>query len=99
MNPTELALAGLKNYIRNNNTNFRLVDIHNLAVEYLAAVDEPLSTSHFRHIKRNEDIFKAADEHVQEVVEATLDQTDDDSSNDVSRVNSENSDSDDSSNA
>ena len=105
MNPIELAWPGIKNYIRNNNTNFRLVDIHNLSVEYLAAVHEPLSTSYFRHIKRNKDTFKAADKYVQEVVEAMLDQTDgdeavdDDSNNDVSFDNSQNSDTDDSSDA
>ncbi|CAF5151739.1 unnamed protein product, partial [Rotaria sp. Silwood1] len=82
-----------------NNTNFRCVDIHNLTVEYLAAVDEPLSTSYFRHVKRYEDTFKAADKYVQEVVEATLDQTDDDNINGVSLDNSENSDSDDCSDA
>jgi hypothetical protein len=78
LSPIELAWAGLKNYIRDNNTNFRLVDIHNLTVEYLAAVDEPLSISHFRHIKTYEDTFKAANKYVQEVVETTLDQNNDD---------------------
>ncbi|CAF4628513.1 unnamed protein product [Rotaria sp. Silwood2] len=77
LNLIELAWAGLKNYIRDNNTNFRLVDVHNLTMEYLAAVDGPLSTSYFQHIKTYEDSFKAADKYVQEVVDPTLDENDD----------------------
>jgi hypothetical protein len=105
LNPIELAWAGLQNYIRDKNTNFRLVDVHNLAMEYLAAVDKPLSTSYFQHIKRHEDTFKAADEYVQEVVDPTLDENDDDetfddnSSDDGSLVDSEDSDNHDSSDA
>ncbi|CAF0765486.1 unnamed protein product [Rotaria sordida] len=78
LNLVELAWAGFKNYIRNNNTNFRLVDVHNLAIEYLAAVDKPLSTSYFQHAKKYEDRFKEADKYVQEMVDPILDESDDD---------------------
>ncbi|CAF3718439.1 unnamed protein product [Rotaria sp. Silwood1] len=78
LSPIELAWSGLKNYIRDNNTNFRLADIHNLALEYLAAVDESLATSYFKHIKRYEDTFKDADKYVQDVIEPKLDDADDD---------------------
>ena len=77
LNPIELAWSGLKNYIRDNNTNFRLVHVHNLTTEYLAAIDEPLSTSYFQHIKGYEDTFKATDKYVQEAVDPTFDENDD----------------------
>ena len=105
LSPIELAWAGLKNYIRDNNTKFRLVDIHNLSMEYLAAVDESLTTSYFRNIKRYENTFKTADKYVQDVVETTLEESDDEetfddnSSDDVSLDDSENLDNDDSSDA
>ncbi|CAF1239344.1 unnamed protein product [Rotaria sp. Silwood1] len=78
LSPIELAWSDLKNYIRDNNTNFRLADIHNLALEYLAAVDESLATSYFKHIKRYEDTFKDADKYVHDVIEPKLDDADDD---------------------
>jgi hypothetical protein len=71
LNLIELAWAGLKNYIGDKNTNFRLVDVHNLTMEYLAAADRPLSTSYFQHIKRYEDTFKAADKYVMMIVLGT----------------------------
>jgi len=82
LSPIELAWAGLKNYIRDNNTNFRLADIHNLTLEYLAAVDESLARSYFKHIKRYEDTFKEADQYVREVIEPKLDDTDNDETSD-----------------
>ena len=82
LSPIELAWAGLKNYIRDNNTNFRLVDIHNLTLEYLAAVDESLARGYFRHTKRYEDTFKETDKYVQDVIEPKLGDTDNDASDD-----------------
>ena len=82
LSPIELAWAGLKNYIRDNNTNFRLADIHNLTLEYLAAVDESLARSYFKHTKRYEDTFKEADQYVREVIEPKLDDTDNDETSD-----------------
>ncbi|CAF1491941.1 unnamed protein product, partial [Rotaria sordida] len=72
LNPIELAWAGLKGYIRSNNTRFRLNDVHDLALEYLAAVDEELATSFFNHTSQYEEIFKAADKYVEEEIESLL---------------------------
>lgn len=82
LSPIELAWAGLKSYIRDNNTNFRLADVHNLTLEYLAAVDETLARSYFKHITRYEDTFKEADQYVQDVIEPKLDDTDNDEKSD-----------------
>ncbi|CAF2825229.1 unnamed protein product [Rotaria sp. Silwood2] len=72
--------------------NFRFADIHNLALEYLAAVDEFLATRYFKHIKQHEDTFKDADKYVQDVIEPKLDDADDDdeTSDDDNQVSDDN---------
>jgi len=86
LNPIELAWAGLKSYVRNNNTRFRLNDVHDLALEYLAAVDPQLATSFFAHAMQHEEVFKAADKYVEEEVESLLqneESGDDDDDDDI----------------
>jgi hypothetical protein len=84
LNPIELAWAGLKAYFRANNTRFRLNDVHNLALEYMAAVDAQLATSFFDHVLQHEETFKAADKYVEEEIESLLEniEIDDDDDND-----------------
>ena len=69
----ELAWAGMKDYIRNNNTRFRLNDVHDLALDYLAAIDKQLATSSFTHDLHPEDVFKAADRYVEDKLELLRD--------------------------
>ncbi|CAF4738344.1 unnamed protein product [Rotaria sp. Silwood2] len=76
LNPIELAWAGVKSYIRENNTPFRLNDVDHLALEYIAAVNEELATSFFFHAIKHEDIFKAGDAYMEEELEPLLEDND-----------------------
>ena len=62
----------MKSYIRDNNTRFRLNDVHDLGLEYMAAVDEELATSSFSYVLKHEEVFKAADAYVEEALEPLL---------------------------
>ena len=71
----------MKNYIRHQNTSFKLRNIRDLAANWLAACDKFTSTGVFEQTKRSEATFKAADHYV-ESLEATLLDTDDDDDHD-----------------
>ncbi|CAF3944155.1 unnamed protein product [Rotaria sp. Silwood1] len=79
LNPIEIAWVCMKNYIRDQNTSFKVQDIRELAANWLAACDESTSTGFFEKTKEYETTFKLADHYV-ESIETTLLDTDDDES-------------------
>ncbi len=81
--------AQLKSYVRDNNTSFNLTEVRRLAAEWMAALDPDTSASYLEHARSNEDVFKQADNFVEEEIEPELDednyslyQSDSDSDND-----------------
>ncbi|CAF3911271.1 unnamed protein product [Rotaria sordida] len=72
LNAMELAWASLKDYVRKNNTNFRLTDVHNLAAEFIAGFDEKAAEKAILHVRKVENTFKKSDCFVEETVEPTL---------------------------
>ena len=72
LNPTELAWAQLKSYVRRENVSFRISDVENLAREFMAAVDKDLARNFIEHTQKVEEIFKTADAFVEDSVEPQL---------------------------
>ena len=66
----------MKGYVRDNNTSFNLTEVQQLAAEWIAALDPATSLSYLEHVRRNEDVFKKANNFVEEV-EPKLDENDD----------------------
>jgi hypothetical protein len=54
-NPIELAWAGLKSYVREHNTNFRLNDVRNLTQTWMASLDASTATSYLDHARNIEE--------------------------------------------
>ena len=77
-NPIELAWAGMKSYIRDCNTKFRLSDVERLASEWIAALDAATAQSYFSHAQEHEFVFRKAD-GVAEELENDLTDEDDES--------------------
>ena len=69
--------AQMKQFIREHNTSFKLNDVHRLVVQWMAALDSSTSTSYLQHARQNEDVFKQADNFVEEEIEPQLDEDDD----------------------
>ncbi|CAF0994605.1 unnamed protein product [Rotaria sordida] len=81
LNPIEIAWVFVKNYIRDQNTSFKLNHVRELTSSWLAACDELTSVEFFKEVKKYEATFKKADHYV-ESIESTLVETDDDEESD-----------------
>jgi hypothetical protein len=64
----------MKGFVREHKTSFKLNDVHLLTVQWMAALDS--STSYLKHARQNEDVFKQADNFVEEEIEPQLDDSD-----------------------
>jgi hypothetical protein len=72
LNPIEIAWAGLKEYIRKNNTRFSITDVRQLAAEFIAGFDGEAAEGAIHYAEKVEATYKKADEFVENAVEPHL---------------------------
>lgn len=75
-NPIELAWAGLKNYVREHNTNFRLSNVRNLTQTWMASLDASTAASYLDHARNIETTFKKSDRFTEQIEEQIIDDED-----------------------
>ncbi|CAF2783812.1 unnamed protein product [Rotaria sp. Silwood2] len=73
LNPVELAWAGLKQYVRDNNVNFRLSDVRHLAQEWMLNLKTATVTAYLNHVYNVEEMFKKSDAFTEQLQEDLLD--------------------------
>lgn len=77
LNPVELAWAGLKQYVRDNNVNFRLSDVRQLSHEWMLNLKSTTVTSYLTHVYNIEETFKKSDNFTEQLEEDLLDDDED----------------------
>ncbi|CAF3019470.1 unnamed protein product [Rotaria sp. Silwood2] len=92
LNPIELCWTSLKDYVRKNNTLFRMTDVRDLAAEFIAGYDGDASAKAIAHTRKIENQFRDADRFIEEHLESdSMDYASDDESNVSSEDDEENS--------
>jgi hypothetical protein len=69
LNPIELAWASVKNYVRMNNTTFKLKDVQELLVKGVEHVTPEMWTNFIRHVIKEEDKFWKIDHISDELID------------------------------
>ena len=72
-NPIELAWAGLKDYVRDNNTGFRLSDVRRLAQQWMTLLDAPTAAAYVDHTRNIEETYKNSDRFTEQIEEEIID--------------------------
>ena len=67
----------MKAYVRDNNTNFRLSDVRNLAQHWMVSVDRTTVAAYFQHIRDIENPFKKSDNFAEQMEEEIVDEDED----------------------
>ncbi|CAF1544458.1 unnamed protein product [Didymodactylos carnosus] len=90
LKPIELVWAGLKNFVRNRNVRFSLNGVEQLTKEMVIVMGPEDVGPYFDHVKKHEEIFKAADKIAGEMDNDLID--DDDADNNLIDIDSSDSD-------
>ncbi|CAF1352201.1 unnamed protein product [Rotaria sordida] len=69
LDPIELSWNNLKQFVRDQNTTFRQDDVKQLIEQFMVAMDDKLATSYFHHVYKVEEMYKTADEIMEEEIE------------------------------
>ena len=57
----------MKNYVRNNNTSFRLGLVEILSLEWRGTLDPKTAPRHFHEVKKHEKTFRKEDDRAPEL--------------------------------
>ena len=76
LNPIELSWTDLKRYVRDNNVNFRLSDIQQLAHKWMLDLKPTTVTAYLNHVYNIEEIFKKSANFTEQIEEDLLDDDD-----------------------
>ena len=77
LNPIELARAGFKNFVRRNNTDFRLSEVRNLAFQWIRSLTAGSATAYIDHVLKIEPTLKASDQFIEQIEGDLVDWEDD----------------------
>jgi hypothetical protein len=77
LNPIELAWAGLKNYVRDNNVNFSLKDVRRLAHQWMLSLSKTTAMGYINKTQQIENMFKKSDAFIEEIEEQLIDEDED----------------------
>jgi hypothetical protein len=69
LNPIELAWSSIKNFVKMNNTTFKLTDVQQLFRDGVDRVTPEMWKNFVEHTKKEEDKFWTIDFHVENVLE------------------------------
>jgi len=64
----------MKAYVRDNNINFRLSDVRNLAHHWMVSVDTTTVAAYLQHIRAIENTFKKSDSFAEQIEEEIIDE-------------------------
>jgi len=78
LNPIELVWSGLKNFVRKNNTKFRLSDVRHLPMQWISSLTAGDSSPYIDHMLKIEETFKKSDQFTEQIEEDLMDEDDDD---------------------
>ncbi|CAI6370309.1 unnamed protein product [Macrosiphum euphorbiae] len=70
LNPIELAWSSVKNYVKMNNTSYKLPDVKKLLIEGINRVDDTMWKNFISHTRKEENKFWKLDFIVDEVLTA-----------------------------
>ena len=84
-----MAWAQLKTCVRSHSTHFRLSDIRSLSEKYIPGLDDKTSRQFIDHAQKAEEIFRTADDFVEEEIEPYLFSGDEHSESDLD-INTDN---------
>jgi len=74
LNATELAWAGLKNYVRDNNVSFSLSDVRHLPYQWMMSLNSTTAMGYVNEARQIEDILKKSDRFTEEIEEQLVDE-------------------------
>jgi len=76
LNPVELAWSDTEQYMRDNNTNFRLSDVKHLGKSWMLDLETATVTAYLGHVHTFQQTFKKCDAFTKQIQEELLDDDD-----------------------